>query len=317
MATATEPFVYNGHFYSPVIDHAEIERDCARIWPGEDVTETIGIDYGRQSHLKILSVDFPRFYGDYQYPRKELANSEPHFYEENGQFADLDSRILFVLLRALRPRKMIEIGSGFSSLVTAHVNRTYLGGQLDFTCIEPYPRQFLLDGVPGISRLIVSRVQDVPLETLTSLNPGDILFIDSSHVSKTGSDVNHLYFEVLPRLKPGVIIHVHDIFLPHDYPRQWLDEGRSWNEQYLLQAMLMYTKSFDVLFGCRYAYFAMRPELTRACGGTAHPGHSIWLVRTGAVDRRFLPNTSPSFGTRAKRRAKTALKRLINKVRPV
>ena len=198
MATATEPFAPNGHFYSPVVDVDEVERDHERIWPGTGA-ESIGIDYNRNGHARILASEFPRFLGDYRYPRDEPAGDPTQFYELNGQYADLDSRVLYVLLRSLRPGKMIEVGSGFSSLLTADVNRRYLGGSLDFTCIEPYPRQFLRDGVPGISRLIEARIQDVPVESL-GLEAGDILFIDSSHVSKTGSDVNHLYFEVLPRL---------------------------------------------------------------------------------------------------------------------
>jgi hypothetical protein len=288
MATATAPFVPDGHFYSPVVDVGEVERDQARIWPEPGPTELPGIDFNRASHRKILSVDFPRYYGDYYYPLEEPAGEPTRFYERNWQYGDLDSRLLFVLLRALRPRRMIEIGSGFSSLLTADVNRRYLGGALDFTCIEPYPRQFLRDGVPGISRLIVERVQDVPVDRL-ALDAGDILFIDSSHVSKTGSDVNHLFFNVLPRLKPGVHVHVHDIFLPHDYHREWVLEGRSWNEQFLLQAMLTFTRAWKVLFSARYAWWAMRDELAEALGGKAIPGHSIWLTRTRAVDRRFPP----------------------------
>jgi hypothetical protein len=102
------------------------------------------------------------------------------------------------MLRARRPRRLIEVGSDFSSLLTADVNRRFLDGALDFTCIEPYPREFLKRGVPGIARLVESRVERVGLGTFAALEPGDVLFIDSSHVAKTGSDVNFLYFEVLP-----------------------------------------------------------------------------------------------------------------------
>ncbi len=189
---------------------------------------------------------------------------------------------------------MIEIGSGFSSLLTADVNRRFLGGALDFTCIEPFPRQFLRNGVPGITRLIVERVQDgVPARAARGSEPGDILVIDSSHVTKTGSDVNHIYFNVLPRLAPGVHVHIHDIFLPYDYPEQWVREGRSWNEQYILQAMLTHTRAWSILFSTRYAWWTLRDELAQTLGGTAIPGHSIWFTRTGPVDRR-----SPLIGRR-------------------
>jgi len=129
---------------------------------------------------------------------------------------------------------MIEVGSGFSSLISAEVNRCHLNGAMEFSCIEPYPRQFLIDGVDGITTLVRKRVEDVEPSFFDRLGDGDVLFIDSSHVSKTGSDVNYLFFDVLPRLRPGVLVHIHDIFLPDEYPKVWaIDDCRSWNEQYM------------------------------------------------------------------------------------
>src|SRR5262249_1946304 len=152
-----------------------------------------------------------------------------------------------VLLRYWQPRRLIEIWSGYSTLLSADVNRRFLGGSMQLTCIEPYPREFLRRGIPGVTRLIEKKAQDVELDVFAELEAGDVLFIDSSHVSKTGSDVNRIYFEIVPRLRPGVHVHVHDIFLPDDYPREWvLGENRSWNEQYLLRALLMYSTRFRV-----------------------------------------------------------------------
>jgi hypothetical protein len=106
-----------------------------------------------------------------------------------------------------------------------------------------------------------------------------VLFIDSSHVSKTGSDVNFLYLEVLPRLAPGVWIHLHDIFLPNDYPREWvLEEERSWNEQYLVQALLMYSRAFAVRFGSACA-FHLFPELVESVFGSRLGGGSLWIEK--------------------------------------
>ena len=138
--------------------------------------------------------------------------------------------------------------------------------------------------MPGIARLLVQRVQEVPLREFSRLEAGDVLFIDSSHVAKTGSDVNHLYFEVLPRLAPGVRIHVHDIFLPHDYPQDWaVTDNRSWNEQYLLRALLMYSQAFRVVFGCSYAFHRF-PEEVRAAlalpSAAAFGGGSFWMEKT-------------------------------------
>jgi hypothetical protein len=178
---------------------------------------------------------------------------------------------------------MIEVGSGFSTLLAADVNRRFLDSSMEITCIEPFPRPFLRNGVPGVTRLLEAKVQDIPLHEFAALEAGDILFIDSSHVAKTGSDVNFLYFEVLPRLAHGVRVHIHDIFLPHDYLRSWVvDENRSWNEQYLLRALLMYSRAFRVVFGCSYAFWRF-PELVRTA--LAHPlghafaGGSFWIER--------------------------------------
>lgn len=279
MIDASHP---NGHFYSPVVDPTELAPHADRLWPTRP--EVLGIDFNDPMHEHILREVFPRQFSAYDY-REKLAETPEltDFFTQNSQFSWLDCRTLFVLLREWRPRRLIEVGSGFSSLLVADVNRRFLDNSVDVTCVEPYPRAFLHDGLPGISRLVQAKVQDVPLATFAELDAGDVLFIDSSHVAKTGSDVNYLYFEVLPRLKPGVRIHIHDIFLPHDYPVDWvLRENRSWSEQYLLRALLMYSTGFRVLFGSNYAYWRY-PELVRAA--LAHPrghafgGGSFWIER--------------------------------------
>ena len=158
-----------------------------------------------------------------------------------------------------------------------------MNGSCNFQCIEPYPRDFLVAGVAGISELITQKVQDVPLNMFEKLQKGDILFIASSHVCKTGSDVNFLYFEILPRLKSGVMIHIHDIFLPFEYPVEWvLDENRSWNEQYLLRALLMYSDTFRVFFACNYAYMEFSGLVSKALdlpSGRGLGGGSFWLEK--------------------------------------
>lgn len=199
----------------------------------------------------------------------------------------LDAEFLYAALRHFKPKAMIEVGSGWSSLIAAEVNRTHLKSSMSFSCIEPYPRQFLIDGVDGITQLVRERVEDVELRFFDQLNDGDVLFIDSSHVSKVGSDVNYLFFEVLPRLRPGVMVHIHDIFLPDEYPKVWvIDQGRNWNEQYLLRAFLQFNRSWEVMWtshfmGTRHtaatqATFPRYPEL----GG----GGSFWLRRLSESD---------------------------------
>lgn len=277
----------NGHFYSPVVDTAELAGLEHRLWPRSP--QVAGIDFNDASHAQILRCAFPRFMPGYDYP--EVLEESPQltgFFTRNSQFSWLDARAYFVLLRHWRPRRVVEIGSGFSTLLAADVNRRFLDERLDLTCIEPYPREFLLAGVPGVSRLLQAKVQDVDLAEFDRLESGDVLFVDSSHVAKTGSDVNFIYFEILPRLADGVRVHIHDIHLPHEYPRDWvIAENRSWNEQYLVRALLMDSRRYAVEFGCNYAFHRF-PDLVReALGGRGFGGGSLWIrvrqYRAGAA----------------------------------
>lgn len=266
-----------GHFYSPLIDPQAIQADAARIWP--QAPAIYGIDFNDASHHRLLSEVFPRMIADYDYPETGPADDAlDHYYDANSQFGHLDSRSTFCLLRHFRPRRIVEVGSGYSSLLMQDVNRRFLDGACRITCIEPFPRPFLRKG--GFD-LVEKRVQDVPLEYFEALESGDVLFIDSSHVCKTGSDVVYLFLQVLPRLKPGVLIHVHDIFFPDDYPPGWVVGLEiSWNEQYLLQALLIQNRGYRVLFGSSYAARKF-PALSRALMGpdVGVGGGSLWLQR--------------------------------------
>jgi hypothetical protein len=185
----------------------------------------------------------------------------------------------YCMVRHFQPRLIIEVGSGFSSLLLGQAAAK--NGDAPLVCIEPFPREFLRKGFPGLRTLVEKNVQQIDLEFFSQLDPGDILFIDSSHTVKIGGDVNYLFLEVLPRLKPGVIVQVHDIFLPFEYRRDWvLDEFRFWTEQYLLQAFLIFNSEFEVLLGNYYLshYHAQQlkavfPELPRWIGG------SFWMRR--------------------------------------
>ena len=269
-----------GHFYSPVVDPAAIAQ--TRVWPYRP--DIRGIDFNDASHVQILSELFPRFMRDYDYPPElPVTPTLTSFFDNNPNFSMLDAPALFVLLRAWKPRRIIEVGSGFTTLLMADVNRRFLGREVSISCIDPYPPAFLRHGIDGVDRQVERRVQELPLEHFADLKAGDLLFIDSSHVAKTDSDVNFLFFDVFPRLAAGVLIHLHDIFLPHDYPADWvLGENRSWNEQYLLRALLMHSSGFEVLFGCSYAFWRY-PALVIA--GLAHPdgagygGGSFWMRR--------------------------------------
>ena len=279
---ADAPFAPPGHFYSPIVDVNAVAAEKDRHWPAKPINA--GIDWNDAGHRHLLTEVFPRFLPLYDYP--ELLPDGPEladFYTRNSQFSWLDARALFVLLRHWRPRRIIAVGSGYSSLLMANVNRRWFESRIHVTCIEPYPRAFLKNRIDGITRLIEDKGQNVALDEFASLAAGDILFIDSSHVAKTGSDVNHLYFNVLPALAPGVHIHIHDIFLPHEYPQPWvIDENRSWNEQYLLRALLMYSNGFRVEFGCSYAFHAFPDLVIQAIAhpkGHGYGGGSLWLTK--------------------------------------
>lgn len=271
-----------GHFYSPIVDPATLREKQDAIWSG--AKNILGIDFNDANHIHLLTTVFPRYIGGYNYPDALDENADlTQYFTQNSQFSWLDSRTLLVLLQHLRPQRIVEIGSGFSSLLTADVNNRLLQNAAKFSCIEPYPRDFLRKPLPGLHELLIQKVEDLPISYFAELAPGDILFIDSSHVAKTGSDVNYLVFEILPRLQPGVIVHIHDIFLPHEYPKDWvLDDNRSWNEQYLIRALLMYSSAFKVYFGCAYA-FTRYPRLIEAAlhleEGGVYGGGSLWLER--------------------------------------
>ena len=273
----------NGHFYSPVPNSADLARRAEALWAPR--SRLPGIEFDDAGHTALIAAALP-LAAEFDYPATtpggELASRT--FFRDNSQFSGLDALSLFALLRHWRPTRVIEVGSGFSTLLMADVKRRFLGGNCHLTCIEPYPRPFLAHGLAGVDDLIVLPVQDVPLERFNLLGDGDVLFIDSSHVAKTGSDVVHLLLEVLPTLAPGVRVHLHDVFLPDDYPRSWaVDENRGWNEQYLLRALLTHSTAFRVRFAAHYASRrhadAIRAALGLAQDAAPPSGGSFWIER--------------------------------------
>ncbi len=173
--------------------------------------------------------------------RDELSTLEFNF--DNGFFSGFDAAVYYSLIRHLKPQRIIEIGGGYSTQLAAQALTANGSGKL--TCIEPYPER--LNGAGPTVELIQKRVEEIDVAFFSCLAANDILFIDSSHTVKFGSDVCYEFLEILPRLAPGVWVHVHDIFFPHDYPAEWLIERRlALNEQYLLEAFLSFNKQFQV-----------------------------------------------------------------------
>lgn len=194
------------------------------------------------------------------------ADGDPRkFHLLNGAFMAVDAHVYWALLRHHKPRQVIEVGGGQSTLLAAAALQANAdeGRPGKLTVIEPYPNPVLQAGFPGLDELVVQRLQDVPLERFTALGPGDVLFIDSTHVLRPGGDVQRVFCEILPRLGPGVLVHVHDICLPGHYPTVYFDNHWYWNEQYLLQAFLAFNSRFEVVWPGAYLTHH-HPERVRA-----------------------------------------------------
>jgi hypothetical protein len=268
------------HFYQPIPDTRSLPET---LW--NRPSELVGIDMNDAMQLDLLRNHFPKFRHEYDQFPTEPTGQPGRFYFNNGLFDGTDALVAYCMIRHFQPRLIIEVGSGFSSLVAAEAIAKNKNSAL--VCVEPFPLDFLRQGFPGLRSLIEKKVEDIGLEFFSQLESGDILFIDSSHTVKIGGDVNYLFLEVLPRLKPGVIVHVHDIFLPFDYRRDWvMDELRFWTEQYLLQAFLSFNSRFEVLMANAYVGHRYMEELKAAF--TRSPwwgGGSFWMRRRpGNVD---------------------------------
>lgn len=209
----------------------------------------------------------------------ELLNHQFHFY--NGMYDGIDALVLYYMIRHYKPNLIIEIGSGWSTRIAAQA--AIVNKKTKLIAIEPYPESILVNGFPGLTSLMINKVEEINKDFFNQLGENDILFIDSSHIVKTDSDVNYLYLDVIPRLKKGVIIHIHDIFLPQEYPRWWIiDDLRFWNEQYLLQAFLQFNTKFQVLLANNYLcthHLELVKTVFPNCPFYAHVS-SFWMQRT-------------------------------------
>jgi hypothetical protein len=271
------------HYYQPIPDAKDL---CARresVWKASGM---IGIHMNNENQLKFLREIFPQYREEYIKFAKDKGQkgSQYDFYFGNGAFEAVDAEVLYCMVRYFKPQRIIEVGSGFSTLLfikAIEANRQQGKGESSLIAVDPYPATVIQNGPPGACQVIRQKVQELDVDFFQQLQSGDILFIDSSHVVKIGSDVNYLYLAVLPSLKEGVIIHAHDIFLPSEYPEDWvLREHRFWTEQYLLQAFLTYNSAFEVLWGGSYVATNYPEELKATFPsynkGITQPG-SFWM----------------------------------------
>jgi Methyltransferase domain len=272
----------SGHFYSPVVDPEDpyvqralsLEAQPDESVPGITLDENVMLRWFERMGAEYMNAPFSSH---------RLAPSL--YYYDNPFFSLADALGLWTFFTHARPQRYIEVGSGFSSCAAIDANERLLAGGAKLKFIDPHPQR-LLDLLPQISpyRLCIERkpLQEVPLSIFEELETNDILFLDSSHVVKTGSDVLDYLFRIFPVLRPGVLIHVHDIFFPFEYPRDWVvEEGRSWNEAYLLRAFLTNNSDFRVLFFSDWFYKCRRHLLgihMPLC--VQNRGGSLWIQRT-------------------------------------
>lgn len=270
----------HGHFYSPIPNIKEMIDNNHNII--KDYDSVLGINLNKNEQLELLC-DFSKFQNE-----QPFANTKTdgiRYYFNNSNFSTyMDALTLYCFLRKFAPKRIIEVGSGFSSCLMLDVNQLFLNNKINLTFIEPYPQRLLENvSLEDNYRLIQRKVQDVDIDIFKTLERGDILFIDSTHVSKTGSDVNHLYFDVIPKLAEGVIIHIHDIFFPFEYPLSWIFEGRAWNELYLLRAMLTGSNMLKIKFFNSYLQKKFPGEIEKNMPLVStqknKAGGSIWLEK--------------------------------------
>lgn len=248
------------HFYQPVPNLEELAK---KDW--EQPSSAGGLSLNLERQRDFLRDVVTRYRDNLQFPEAPDAD-EFGFYLNNGYYNSFDAEILYCMIRHFQPRRIFEIGSGHSTRVAARaVSEDNRAGECELVAIEPFPEPWLKAGFRGLTRLHEGKVQDLGLAYFEQLEANDILFIDSSHVVKAKNDVVFEYLEVLPHLKPGVLVHVHDVFIPWDYPRKWvIDCYKFWSEQYLLQAFLAFNTTFEVLWASAAMARSYPQELARA-----------------------------------------------------
>jgi len=271
-------FVPAGHFYSAIPSLNERtdflnQNHVTQSIPGIRLNETAQAELLRKISSLSNEFCFPEFKTD-----------GFRYYWNNPAFTLVDGLVLFGMIRHFRPERIIEIGSGFSSCLMLDINDSFFEGRIQFIFIEPHPDLLysLIRPDDAFRNTIVPmKIQDADLGLFSSLQGNDILFIDSTHVSKLGSDVNRELFQLLPILQTGAIVHFHDIYWPFENLRQWIEEGRAWNENYIMRAFLQYNDTFEILLFPSYLQQCKREliatEIPRTTEGTAG---SLWLQKT-------------------------------------
>jgi len=246
--------IFKKHYYLPIPSDEEISFEKDSSLTGITIEENIINDFFH--NIIKYQCEFKKLLYD-----KNILSKYNLF---NGTFMAIDSDAYYSIIRCKKPRRIIEIGSGNSTLVAIEAikeNFKECGIQEELTCIEPFPPKYLTNLNYSFLNLIIKKLQEIKLDFFINLEKNDILFIDSTHVLKSGGDVWYEYCEILPRLKEGVFIHVHDIYLPRPYGKIYYDQDLYWNEQYLLQSFLTFNYKYQIIFPSSYYYLNYKNKL--------------------------------------------------------
>jgi hypothetical protein len=272
-------------YYSPIPDIEDLIR--RNLW--DKKSEMPGIDFRIGEQLSLLEDLGEKFGKECVWPL-EKTRDDRQFHVDNSSFSFGCAASTRSFIRNYKPKRIFEVGSGMSSRVISEavmMNRSETGIPAEYVIVDPYPGEVIRNGLRGLDRLVESRVELLPPSFFDSLTEGDILFIDSSHTVKIGSDCNYLYLEIIPSIRPGVILHIHDIALPYEYPRTYATSEtfrQFWTEQYILQAFLSHNRNFEVMLAM---YYIMNEHLD--VFGKSYPGYdrekhklssgSFWIRR--------------------------------------
>jgi hypothetical protein len=271
-----------GHFYSPIVNPKEIAGYLDQVHTGV-LNQCVGIDFNSQEQLKLLQL-LAQSAAEWRQKEPTISGG-PRYLADNDQFGIGDAVCYAAMIGSCKPSRIIEIGSGWSSALALDATEVF-GLSIDHTFVEPFPERLNRTlRSEDRSRVTIHEtfVQQLPLSVFAALKRNDVLFIDSTHVCKPGSDVQYLLNEVLPRLSDGVLVHIHDMFFPFEYPEDWITEGRNWNELHLVRMLLQFSQRYTMRFWNHYLTQVHRdiaasaiPELKTNSGG------GLWLSVNGS-----------------------------------
>jgi hypothetical protein len=263
-------------FYSPIPD---LKRIPESTWERE--SELAGIQFDLDQQLGYLD-GLRTYLAEFRPPEQASGDSDAYFLE-NGSYGRVDADVLYATVRAAKPNRIVELGSGHTTLVVAQacLENEREGAPVEYVAFDPYPGVARPD-LPGLTELARVPAEELSPERLGVLGENDLLIVDTTHTVKIGGDVNHVVLDILPGLGRGVLVHFHDIFLPWEYPRKWAEDyGLYWSEQYLLQAFLSLNERFEILCAL-YALARRRQdnlrELIPSWRDGAVPG-AFWIRR--------------------------------------